>query len=85
MSNNYTELLERKVKHLETEVERLTEVVARLRLALDAATDVGVYPAAVIGGDNPYDKRTEYMEGWNAASMEALHEAHKWIKTGDWE
>lgn len=83
--DDYIERLERELTQSQIEIERLNNVISRLRLALDAATDVGVYPAAVIGGDNPYDKRTEYMEGWNAATTEALHEACKWIKTGDWE
>lgn len=36
-------------------------------LALDAASDtMGIYPKAVTGGDKPYEKRTEWMEGWKA-------------------
>jgi len=36
------------------------------RLAID---DVGIYAAAVTGGKNPYEKRTERMEGHNEAIM----------------
>lgn len=67
------------------EVERLEGLIARLRRALDAATDVGVYPAAVIGGEKPYEKRTEYMEGWNDATRAALREAAACLHPGDWE
>lgn len=36
-------------------------------LALEIAEDdMGVYPQAVSGGPKPYEKRTEWMEGWNA-------------------
>jgi hypothetical protein len=40
------------------------------RLALD---DMGLYPMSVKGGSHPYEKRTERMEGHNAAVME-IHE-----------
>lgn len=40
------------------------------RLALN---DMGLYPRSVKGGKNPYEKRTERMEGHNAAIME-VHE-----------
>lgn len=42
-------------------------------LAIDA---MGVYPAAVKGGDNPYEKRTERMEGYNEALMEIKRKAY---------
>lgn len=40
--------------------------------AIDA---MGVYPASVKGGDNPYEKRTERMEGYNEAMREINHKA----------
>lgn len=42
------------------------EAVA-LGIALD---NICVYPAAVSGGTKPYEKRTEWMEGWNACLKE---------------
>lgn len=30
---------------------------------------LGIYPMAVSGGDKPYEKRTERMEGWNECAM----------------
>lgn len=59
--------------------------IRRLRAALDAATDVGVYPQSVTGGDKPYEKRTDYMEGWNDAQKEALKTAIEVLEKGDWE
>jgi hypothetical protein len=47
-------------------------------LALDgifwsmAHDNVGIYPKSVIGGDNPYEKRSERMEGWNEAGTALL-------------
>jgi hypothetical protein len=31
---------------------------------------VGIYPQSVVGGEKPYEQRTEYMEGWNDAVTE---------------
>lgn len=39
---------------------------------IDAITDISVYPMSVKGGENSYDKRTPYMEGWNACNREML-------------
>lgn len=60
-------------------------VIRRLRRALDAATDVGIYPRRIVGGDAPYDKRTEYMEGWNAASITSVKKVTKMLSDGDWK
>lgn len=57
--------------------------IRRLRAALDAATDVGIYPQSIVGGVDAYDKRTEYMEGWNDAKIECLREAVKALEPGD--
>jgi hypothetical protein len=35
-----------------------------------ALEGMGIYPAKAIGGENPYDERSEYQNGWNAAIME---------------
>ena len=32
--------------------------------------NIGIYPASVVGGDEPYKKRNEYKNGWNAGVME---------------
>ena len=32
-----------------------------------ALMDIVIYPKEVIGGEHPYKKRTQWMEGWNAA------------------
>lgn len=60
-----------------------------LRRILDM--DFGVYPKAVHDPDDivGYEKRTPYMEGWNAASIEHLKEiVHIFkelkIDTSDW-
>lgn len=70
------------------EVERLQKENKKLHqnlvssFALEAAWEcMGVYAAAVKGGNNPYDKRTEYMEGWNAYSSELLD---KWCLISSW-
>lgn len=46
--------------------------IRRLNRVIDAITDVGVYPARSIGGDNPYEERTPRMEGWNDATREVI-------------
>lgn len=49
----------------------------RTELALIEASDcVGIYPAAVMGR-----KRTEWQDGWNAASLALMHQKHAAI---DW-
>lgn len=58
--------------------------IKRLRLALDAATDIGIYPKSVIGGDRPYEKRSDYMEGWNAAQLASLEAIIEQLEEGDW-
>lgn len=36
---------------------------------LEAAHDnIGIYPQSVSGGQKPYEKRTDWMEGWNACT-----------------
>src|SRR5689334_10612921 len=38
------------------------------RYPLHAAIEqVGIYPEAWVGGEKPYEKRDDYMNGWNAA------------------
>jgi hypothetical protein len=56
---------------------RQVEEANRLRskalhgVILDIAHEnVGIYPQSVLGGDKPYKKRTERMEGWNDAQLE---------------
>jgi hypothetical protein len=67
-------------------------LVERLRKALDAATDVGIYPESVTGRSlgpgvavSGYEKRTEFMKGWNAHSLAAVKEVAKILQPGDWE
>lgn len=57
--------------------------IKRLRAALDAVTDIGIYPKSVSGGKMPYDERTKYMEGWNAAQKESLRVVLTILKPGD--
>lgn len=47
----------------------------------EAAHDnVGIYPQAVHGGNSPYEKRTERMEGWNECVTEHSSEYYKAVK-----
>lgn len=40
-------------------------------LSADTFRDVGIYPKAIRGfGDEDYEERTQYQEGWNAACLE---------------
>lgn len=59
-------------EQLEKRLQAQQQDTKRLQTAIDAMTDIGVYPAKVIGGDKPYDQRTEWMEGWNAALQEVV-------------
>jgi hypothetical protein len=40
-----------------------------LYMALSA---MGIYPKAFVGGENAYESRTDFMEGWNSAVMTIL-------------
>ena len=42
--------------------------------------DIGVYPEKIIGGDNPYKRRTKFMEGWNAVIKKYALEEIKIVK-----
>lgn len=39
--------------------------IYRLQFILDRIAETEVYPKKIIGGPNAYEKRTDYMEGWN--------------------
>jgi hypothetical protein len=48
---------------------------------LDSALDgLGIYFASVTGGTNDYEKRTEYMEGWNAAQKQVRNAVVKYYE-----
>lgn len=66
---------------MSTPVDKDAQIL-RLQRALDAATDVGIYPMAYEG---MYEKRTDYMNGWNAHATEALLQVTKVLQDGDWE
>jgi hypothetical protein len=66
----------------EVKVTDKDAIITRLRKALDEATDVGIYPQAWKGA---YEKRTEYMEGWNEHAKAALKAASAELQPGDWE
>ena len=65
------------------------EQIAKLRekalslIALEIADDdMGIYPSASKGGASPYEKRTDFMEGWNAYGKELLEKCcvvQKWM------
>lgn len=62
--------------------------ITRLRRALDAATDIGIYPQSIQtegGSEADYQERTMFMVGWNAHSQAALKEALKFLHPGDWD
>jgi len=46
-----------------------------------AHENIGIYPMSVVGGDKPYEKRSEWQEGWNAC---ALDHTRKVIKIEKW-
>ena len=46
--------------------------VKRLESIIDHITDVGVYPAKIVGGPTAYEKRSEWQEGWNAATTDVI-------------
>lgn len=50
---------------------RLKAENARLKRAIDAATDIGIYARAVIAHDGTRKERAEWQEGWNAAQIRA--------------
>lgn len=61
--------------------------IRRLRLALDAATDAGIYPQAVRGHKDSaknYEKRSEYQNGWNDCAMQAVKRMDGILKARDW-
>ena len=72
----------KEVCRLETLIAEKDREIERLREAVDSAY-LDVYPAEWVGGDNPYDKRTEWMEGWNAAALAMAEEITKHLIYGD--
>lgn len=49
-----------------------------------AEDNLGVYPSAVSGGTNPYEKRSDWQEGWNACASALIDSAGKiedWLKS----
>ena len=56
--------------------------ILRLQRALDAATDVGIYPQAFTG---QYEQRTPYMEGWNAHAQAAMKAVVDALEKQDWD
>ncbi len=60
-------------------------IIRRLRKALAAATDIGIYPKAIVNGPHAYEVRTPYMEGWNAANAAVLAAITKELEESDWE
>ncbi len=55
--------------------------IYRLRKAVQAA-DVGIFPKAVLGPGG-YDKRSEFMEGWNQAQIKASKQMEVYLKDND--
>ncbi|MCF0055538.1 hypothetical protein [Dyadobacter sp. CY356] len=47
-------------------------------LALEIASDdMGVYPQSISGGEKAYEKRTDWMEGWNACHTALIKKQSK--------
>lgn len=46
--------------------------IKRLEAVIDHITDVGVYPASIVGGPSAYEQRSEWQNGWNAAIRDVL-------------
>lgn len=55
--------------------EEIIRDAKRWRMFFSAHGTIGIYPQSVRGGEKPYEKRTDYMNGWNACAM-ALIKAH---------
>jgi len=36
--------------------------------------ELGIYPAKVTGGPNPYEERNDFQNGWNAAVIKMAEE-----------
>lgn len=41
------------------------------KLWMQVIDELGIYPQSVTGGAGAYEQRTEFMDGWNAALMQA--------------
>lgn len=50
------------------------------KLWMQVIDELGIYPMSVTGGPDAYEKRTEYMDGWNAALMQATNLMVKKLK-----
>lgn len=64
--------------------ERLREKAIEGAVYAVARDCQGVYPQTVQGGDKPYEKRTEWMEGWNAYGLALIQDAGKifrWLES----
>jgi hypothetical protein len=43
------------------------------RVLLDALDQQGIYPMSVTGGEHAYAERSDFKNGWNAASIDTLN------------
>lgn len=53
------------MRKLERERDRNSRII-------DHIMDVGVYPKSIVGGPIAYEQRSEWQEGWNAATTEMI-------------
>ena len=67
-------LVQQEMEFYQAMIEDLEKQRRRLALqglASELASDnLGIYPQSVSGGDQAYEKRTEWMEGWNECATE---------------
>jgi len=62
-----------------TDIELLQKVIEELIIDVD----IGIYPKAVVGGTDPYEKRDAYKNAWNNAAIEYYNELVKVLRKYD--
>lgn len=45
--------------------------------------DIGIFPMSVKGGEQPYEKRSDYQNGWNDAQMKIMEQVWSMIDKFD--
>lgn len=51
---------------------KLEMQVRRLRATIVKLCDSSIYPASIVGGNNPYKERNDFQNGWNAGVGEII-------------
>lgn len=61
--------------------DKSKEQIDRLKKGISIMIGEGIYPKSVVGN---YDKRTDWMDGWNACNIAIVEKLGCVLKDEDW-